>query len=135
MVSWPEFFPPDCPDYDAEDVSGEIYCLTKGKKPVPSDFDPQIIRCRSRQPVKEAPCQASGLSVSRTIDDCREARRLIKSLKNKFICRANLTHIHGKIKNTPIPNMLENHFTWWIPVSVKDPYTLFQAYEDSERIG
>ena len=134
MVDWPSYYPPDCPDSDAEDAFGEVYLLTKNKNPIEEDFKPHIIKFPNRGDILKSPCKASGLSVSKTIIDCKDVQDLIPALSRRFICKACLEPHHGKMKHTP-KGELVNHYTWWIPVSVDKPWTLFQAHNEDKKVS
>lgn len=128
MEGWSTYYPPDCPPLQADDISGEVYRFTKTQNPTENDFKPLKILCPNQiWSNQKKECESCGLSVLRTREDCIDMRRKVPSFKKKFISVANLSPSHGKIKNTPSERTIEHHFTWWIPVSVLEPWKLFQV--------
>lgn len=66
-------------------------------------------------------CEACGLSVFRSLEDTQRVSRRIPHLPKK-ISVATLDPSMGRMKNT----FSAEHYTWWIPVSVREPALLFR---------
>lgn len=131
MEGWPDYYPPICPPSQAEEISGEVYRFTESENPSEKDFTPfKILHPLQKWENKKKECESCGLSVLRTHEDCAAMRRKIPSFKKKFISVANLSQNHGKIKNTPSERTIDHHFTWWVPVSVLEPWKLFRVAAD-----
>ncbi len=126
---WPDFFPKDCPPEDAEDATGELFRLvnSKDKGDLEKCFQGHFILFPKRV-VKGKECQACGVSVSRTLGDCKAARELAPSLRKKIILHGVLEHPVGKIAHTPLDSG-NPHYTWWIPLETS-PWENFKEVKE-----
>ena len=118
-MKWPDFFPDDCPDEDAQLTSGEVFRVIRRKKIIPNDFKPHRETQRHRD-FNQPECIVCGLSVFRNLADIKHLRRRIPAMRKKLIAKGLLNHNLGKIKQTLRPN----HYTWWVPVDTQ-PWEVF----------
>ena len=112
-VSWPSFFPPQCPPSEAKDASAEVFRLVSSNPPSVSDFEPWA----QRHPKKwMGNCKASGLSVFTAKSDALRLMRRVPgmSVPGDLIASANLLPEAGKLMHTPRDG--NSHHTWWAPV-------------------
>lgn len=121
-MSWPEFFPPNCPPEDASGADGEIYIFISNDKPISESFTCKGVRFPGQ--VYDDMCMACGLSVAKSLEKCEASRRRVPSLRKKQLLYADLEEAVGRIKHTPLPG-IEHHFTWWVPVEVDCPWGHF----------
>jgi hypothetical protein len=88
-----------------------VYRFIDGRMPSESDF----LSHYERQPDKKwAPkeCQARGLSILRTLDDCIAMRQGVPALRKKSIAEGTLVSTDGLIAPTP-SKTCTGHCTWW----------------------
>lgn len=122
-MSFPAHFPDECPPSSAEDARGEVYIFVRNEPPVAADFLSYFTKGRPYQPEKK--CEACGLSVLRTEQDVREARRLCSWFRKRKVAKARLSPDWGKMARTESKNV-PNHHTWWVSEG-KQPNTLFDV--------
>ena len=123
LSDFPEYYPEQCPPYNANNTEGIVFRFTKEDKPHKQDF----ISFYEKNPNKDwgmDTCQAMGLSVFPTIEACEEMKRKIPALNKKKIASANLNNNYGKFANTPSTNS-KRHMTWWVSCNLSEPWTLF----------
>ncbi len=121
---WPPHFPEACPPDDSIEANGDVYRLVSGKTPKKEDFFSHWIKYpekRKKIKVSGQACIACGLSVFRSLEDVRRISRRIPTLPKK-ISVATLDPSMGRMKNT----RSAEHYTWWVPVSVREPALLFK---------
>lgn len=120
---WPDHYPEKCPPEDAEEVSGTVYRLTNRTNPKHKDF----LSCFERNPGKnwgEKACQARGLSVFTSEEDCKAASAAVPALRKKKLCVADLPSVSGLIAPTPSKNTY-NHKTLWPLFSAQELADIF----------
>lgn len=123
-MNWPSHFPKTCPPDDSLEASGDVYRLVGGEPPKKEDFISHWVKSPHNRKVyaaKGKACEFCGLSVFRTMEDARRLSRRVRHLPKK-IAKATLGPSMGRIKNTGN----EDHCTWWVPTSVKNPAILFK---------
>ena len=117
-MTWPDFFPADCPPSDAEDASGRLYRLIAGEDPEAGDFVPLVVSQPGRT-FAERQCQACGLSVYREVDDAHRLRRRVPGHRDKRIAVGEFDEEPvGRLRHTPTRHE-DSHHTWWVPESVE----------------
>jgi len=96
-MSFPAHFPNGCPPDTVEDAHGEVFrFVRRNDPPVAANFVSNVAGSKWYDPAKE--CQACGLSVLRTEQDVREARRVspwAKKQKVATVGAADLTTTNG----------------------------------------
>ncbi|KHD08392.1 hypothetical protein PN36_02060 [Candidatus Thiomargarita nelsonii] len=127
-MTWPSHFPPKCPPEKAANLDGQIYRLISGNFPKKKDFQSYCLQYPNRNWGGKT-CQACGLSVHTSLEDCLEnynrLKRRIPSLRKKIaVARGN--NAMGKILNTPSKED-SSHHTWWLPVELEKPWELFEV--------
>jgi len=120
MNNYPTHYPKDCPPNNAVPVSGDTYRFTDRAIPKEKDFKSYYELGR------EDTCQARGLSVYITLEDCIIAAKAVPALKRKHIAKAELLQNHGVIAPTPSKNNY-NHNTFWSLVNAQDLSLLFHS--------
>lgn len=111
MTKWPNHYPKDCPPSTATETSGEVYRFTNKTQPINKDF----ISYYELNPTKDwgnDECQAKGLSIFITLEDCLEAAEIIPALKKKKIAVGKLKNSTGAVASTPSTKN-KNHKTLW----------------------
>lgn len=93
------------------------------ESPVAADFVSFHDAGRKYDPDKK--CQACGLSVLRTEEDVKEARRVSPWFKKRKVAKARLSPDWGKVARTESKN-IPNHHTWWVSDS-KQPHAIFDV--------
>lgn len=129
-IMWPAHYPEMCPPGDAENVAGMVYRFTSKTIPKFSDF----ISYYELKPDKDwgdKACQARGLSVYTTEEDCRAARAAVPALKKKKLCVAELPAEAGVIALTPSKNTT-NHKTFWSLLGAEELSEIFIPLETME---
>src|SRR5262245_17606249 len=122
-MTWPSYFPEDCPPSDTEPTNGPVYRFIQDNPPADADFVCHALLLPERNWGLHR-CKACGLSVYKTIDGCEQARRVVPALKKKRVAIGNLTPAHGQLGATPSAKN-PHHHTWWVPTSVLKPCELF----------
>lgn len=123
MTTWPDHYPSECPPDYAAQSSGEVFRFTNRNKPKSNDFFSYYILKPGYSWGKNA-CNARGLTVYRSVEDCIAAAAAIPALKKKHIAKAVLSNSSGKIAATPSINT-KNHKTFWPLISPEDLASLF----------
>jgi len=128
-LTWPDYFPDDCPPGDAQVADGEVYRLVSQNPPLNTDFRPRVIE-QTNGEYSSNLCKACGLSVFRDLSDIEETRRYSGALKNKIVAKGTLIPEAGVLKTTPNARRGgKTHSTWWVPDEF-DPTHLFQVIEN-----
>lgn len=120
---WPAHFPAGCPPPSAAPATGTVFRLVRNRPPAASDFVPHILLF-PRNSFTGCQCEACGLSVFTTLEECRRAEARIPSLRGREVASADLTAEHGALAATPRAKN-PGHFTWWLPTDLPQPETLF----------
>jgi len=130
ILMWPDHYPEKCPPDDAENVSGVVYRFTNRTNPKHRDF----LSYYELKPAKDwgkKACQARGLSVYTSEEDCKTAISLVPALKKKKLCIAELGSESGVIAPTPSKNNY-NHKTLWPLISAQDLAEIFMPMDNSK---
>lgn len=129
MYNWPKDYPDQCPPENAEELSGVVFRFINKKTPTSIDFDSHYERNPDGNYAD--PCQARGLSVIRSHDDCNRMRDGVPALRKKKVAFADIRSSVGLIASTP-SRTCQGHCTWWLPLSSKaDVYSLFKLVDDT----
>ena len=129
-LTWPDFYPEDCPPAEAEPASGTVYRLVKHDPARAEDFK-SAFEGNPRGAIKKETVNIYGLSVHRDISDSERLERherlknRARKYKNRQIAEGNLNPALGMIQHTP-SNKYKSHHTWWVPVEAK-PWTVFNV--------
>lgn len=118
-----EYYPEQCPPYNAKDIEGIVFRFTARNTPHQRDF----LSFYEISPDKEwglDACQAMGLSVFPSTEACEEMKDKIPAMRKKKIASANLNRNYGKFANTPSTNS-KRHMTWWVSCNLSEPWALF----------
>lgn len=124
---WPNHFPEKCPPTKAENVSGVIYRFTNRANPKYKDFL-SYYELKPGEDWGRNACQARGLSVYTSEEDCRTAAAAVPALKKKKLCAAELPTETSVIAPTPSMNNC-NHKTLWSLVSAEELSKIFIPLE------
>lgn len=127
---WPDHYPEKCPPNDAADVSGVVYRFTNRTNPNHRDFLSYYELKPSEDWGRKA-CQARGLSVYTSEEDCKTAISTVPALKKKKLCVAELGSESGVIAPTPSKNTY-NHKTLWPLISANDLAEIFMSIDTSK---
>ncbi|WNL38631.1 hypothetical protein RN346_15240 [Halomonas sp. PAMB 3232] len=120
---WPDHYPEKCPPKDAEDVLGLVYRFTNRANPKDRDFL-SYYELKPDENWGQKACQARGLSVYTSEEDCKTAISLVPALKKKKLCIGELDSKSGVIAPTPSKNTY-NHKTLWPLISAQDLAEIF----------
>lgn len=123
LKNWPNHYPASCPPQEAEAVSGNVYRFTNRNNPKHRDFQ-SYYELKPDENWGEKACDARGLSVYSTTEDCIAAAAAVPALRKKKVCVANLPNKSGVIAETPSKNT-NNHKTFWSLISAEDLTKLF----------
>ena len=132
VLSFPKFFPDNCPPPEATDSEIVLYRLCEGSTPTESDF----VSFYELHPERyKNMINAYGLSVFSAYADCITAIRKSPKLKSKYryVSRGLNTPQRGKTLLTPSKTN-PNHITWWVYEGVK-PHTFFTTCEEGGENG
>lgn len=132
ILMWPDHYPEKCPPGDAETVSGVVYRFTNKTNPKHRDFL-SYYELKPGENWGGKACQARGLSVYTSEEDCKAAISLVPALKKKKLCIAELGSGYGVIAPTPSKNNY-NHKTLWPLISAQGLAEIFMPIETSKVI-
>lgn len=124
---WPDHYPELCPPNNAGHVSGRVFRFTNRTNPKSKDF----LSYYDLKPGEEwgrSECNARGLSVYTTEQDCIAAADAVPALRRKHLCVAELPSHAGVIADTPSKNT-ENHKTLWSLFTAEELSALFTPIE------
>jgi len=127
---WPDHYPEKCPPDDAKSVSGVVYRFTNRTNPKHRDFL-SYYELKPGEDWGKKGCQARGLSVFTSEEDCKIAISLVPALKKKKLCVAELASESGVIAHTPSKNN-NNHMTLWPLISAQDLAEIFMPIDNSK---
>lgn len=127
---WPSHYPTQCPPEEAFTYEGSLYRFINRNNPVPKDFK-SYYETKIGNDWGDKACQARGLSVFKTLDDCSEMMRTVPALRKKKVAVATIDSECGLLANTPSTKS-KRHCTWWIPKSLSNPCELFEKIDLSE---
>ncbi|WP_147464765.1 MULTISPECIES: hypothetical protein [Pseudomonas syringae group] len=132
MTKWPDHYPEQCPPSCAEAISGTIYRFTNRANPKQRDFISYYDMDPSNDWGRMA-CNARGLSVYSTYEDCVAAVDAVPALRKKRLCHASLTRDSGVIADTPSQNT-QNHKTFWSYVDAIKLASLFISTDSNDGV-
>lgn len=121
-LTFPSYFPKDCPPNDATDEERLLFRMCKGPIPTAEDF----LTFFHTNPEKYKDCiLAYGLSVFESEEDCQRARKKSPRLREQYkYCACGTTNKdRGKTLATPT-KVNPHHITWWVYEGV-EPSTFF----------
>jgi len=127
---WPTHYPEQCPPKEAFSFNGNLFRFINRNKPVQKDFK-SYYDSKPGHDWNGKECQARGLSVYKTLEDCKEMMEVIPALRKKKLAVAQINENCGLLANTPSTNS-ERHCTWWIPASIIEPCSIFEQTSVSE---
>lgn len=128
-MTWPSFYPDDCPPADAMPASGGAYRLVETNPPRREDFRSHRDRFPER-PFHVPEWQACGVSIYRDVEDIKRLRRRIRKLRSLDIAYGELEPSLGLVLPTPSTSE-PSHYTWWIPVEAS-PWKVFSVVQVPE---
>ena len=120
-LTWPDFYPENCPPAEAEPASGTVYRLVKHDPARAEDFK-SVFEENPRGAIKKKTVKIYGLSVHRDLSDSERLKKRSKKFKNRQIAKGSFNPTLGMIQHTL--SIEESHHTWWVPVEAK-PWTVF----------
>ena len=110
-------------------MSGTVYRFINGRTPSEKDFVSHF----EREPNKvwsPKECQARGLSVVKTLEDCSAMREGVPALMKKRIAVGTLNSTDGLVAPTPSKSC-EGHCTWWRHKAPKDVHGNFKLVDET----
>lgn len=124
-MSYPEFFPENCPPPESTLAIGEFYRFVNSIHAAPqkNDFLPWLKEYPDRK-YYVTKCQACGTSIFPSLDAVNNMLAKVPALRKKKIAKGLLNSGFGKIQNTPSQTE-KSHYTWWIPEG-SEPWRFFQ---------
>ena len=131
-LTWPDFYPEDCPPLEAEPVSGTFYRLVRNNPPRAEDFK-SVFEENPKRFNYTPTTENCGLSVQKDPQDTVRLERIerlkkrSKKFKNRQIAEGSLNPMLGMIQHTP-SKKYKSHHTWWVPVDAK-PWTVFSIMD------
>ncbi len=103
-LTWPDFYPADCPPAEAESASGTVYRLVKHDPARAEDFK-SVFEENLRGVKEKQTVNLYGLSVHRDSQDSERLRERLKNrarkFKNRQIAEGSLNSTLGMIRHTP----------------------------------
>ncbi|KKO47710.1 hypothetical protein VT06_15445 [Arsukibacterium sp. MJ3] len=130
---WPGHYPERCPPDDVEDVSGVVFRFTNRANPKHKDFL-SYYELKPNEDWGDKACQARGLSVYISENDCKTALAAVPALRKKSLCVAELSSETGMIGGTPSKNNY-NHKTLWSLISAHDLAEIFMPIDTMKVIN
>ena len=126
-ITWPDFFPEDCPPNDATLASGRAYRFVRRNPPESSDFQPYR---KTGQRYDGDACEASALSILREISDVRHMQRAVPGFRSRQVAVGDLRV--GVVKYTP--GRTQSHHGWWLPdgASVHEDFVVIGPGEETQ---
>jgi hypothetical protein len=109
---------------------GYLYRFLNKNNPVLKDFQ-SYYASKPTQKWGNKACQARGLSVYQTLDDCKEMIAAVPAMRRKKIASALSNVNYGLLANTPSTTS-ERHCTWWVPSDFLEPHKKFTIVETRE---
>jgi hypothetical protein len=99
--------PNDCPPADALDANGEVIRFVRNDPPTADDLKTYADEGKA----SDDACRACALSVLVRMEDVPIARKAMPWFKKRLVARANLTAVHGRIKQSG-PHLF--HYSFWV---------------------
>ena len=126
-LTWPDFYPENCPPAQAEPASGTVYRLVKHDPARAEDFK-SVFEENPRRFDNKPTIKNCGLSVQKDPEDSERLRDRLKNrarkFKNRQIAEGSLNPSLGMIRHTP--SIEESHHTWWVPIGA-EPWLVFNV--------
>lgn len=122
---WPDHYPDSCPPSAAVSPSETVYRFTNRCNPKSKDFK-SYYELKPNENWGSMACNARGLSVYSSINDCIAAAEVIPALKKKGLAKADLPKNSGLIAET-ISQRTKNHKTFWSSLTSEELADLFYA--------
>ena len=133
-MTWPEYFPQDCPPQDVVSPSGVFYRVVAdkiGRTLKKEHFEsPRQSQRKRVWPPNVCECQLCGVSLLKTMEDSIKKANQLLALGRYRDCVGRLAigeieDSAGVMKHTPdIPSNLLSHHDWWVPEEI-DPLQFF----------
>lgn len=128
-MTWPDFYPENCPPTEAEPASGTVYRLVQHDPPSAEDFKSVFEEDPIRRFKNKPTIENCGLSVHTDSQDSERLRERLKKRARKFknsqIAEGSLNPTLGVIQHTP-SKKYKSHHTWWVPLEAK-PWLVFNV--------
>ena len=127
-MTWPDFYPENCPPAEAEPASGFVYRLVKHDPARAEDFK-SVFEENPKRFTHISMVKRCGLSVQKDLQDSEQLEQLerlkkrSRIYKNRQIAKGSLNATLGMMQHTP-SKTYKSHHTWWVPVEAK-PWTVF----------
>lgn len=107
-MQFPENWPQTCPPDDSVFPEGEFFAAARDTPFLPQDFTSAkdrnaFIGCDE--------CQRCGVSILKNLSDAESLLERFRRIY-KYVARAELTVVHGKVKDTPT-QAAASHCTIW----------------------
>jgi len=130
-MTWPDFYPDNCPPSEAEPHRGDIYMFRMRNEAVELSFTPYIIKCPERvQPGLE--CIGSGVYCFRTLRELRHMMNAIPKIRrNAISIKTSSRESDGLHKNT---GSSKGHYTWWLVEGI-EPWNHAEDLVEAEASG
>ena len=122
-LTWPDFYPENCPPAEAEPASGTVYRLVKHDTARAEDFK-SVFEENPKGAKKKKTVKIYGLSVHRDLSDSERLKNRARKFKNRQIAEGSLNPTLGMIQHTP--SIEESHHSWWIPFGT-EPRLVFNV--------
>lgn len=131
-LKFPTYFPENCPPEEASDEECILFRLCKGTILTEKDFRSFFLI--NPEKYKDL-INAYGLSVFKSIEDCKHAMSKSPNLrrKYKYIAKGTNNNCRGKVLHTP-SGTNPNHYTWWLYDGVK-PHTFFEICNEGGGVS
>jgi len=129
-LTWPDFYPADCPPEDSQPTVGIFYRFTRTKEATSEDFKSfRELDFNKKYDLPE--WQVCGLSVFMDQSTAIQVGARVPALRKKYpACRA-LTEENGVYRPTPSETNPE-HLTWWYPTEF-EPWVTFEHDPDADK--
>lgn len=131
VYTWPNHFPAQCPPSNSAEASGTLFRFINGRAPSARDFLSHYERDPHGQ-WDHDPCNARGLSVLKTYEDCTTMRKGVPALRKKRLASGAPLGAVGLMASTP-SRTCRAHCTWWRSIPPDRVLPFFTAV--SESIG
>ena len=108
-MSWPQFFPPECPPADSQDLEVTVFRLVRSLPPTIEDFKPVLVEYPHRNFSPDKLCMACGVSVFSKLNEIIDKRDAFKALRNRKIAKGLISQGDGPL----LLSSKDSHITWW----------------------
>jgi len=126
-MTWPAYYPEECPPDDAADPDGEFYRFVKCDPPGAIDF----LSNRELHPGmtysdSAVECRSCALSMIRDLSDVISMQQMVPGFRKRSVAIGTLQSEDGRIAHTP-SQRCPSHHSWWIPETISEPWRLFRV--------